>query len=120
MLIYWNVLFQDTGMAGYREIDSGALRALLLQEDCLLVDVRTAEETARGIIEGARLIPLPLLPQQADELRGSRSLVFYCHSGLRSAQASAWMASHGRENVYNLRGGILAWGAAGYSLEPRT
>jgi rhodanese-related sulfurtransferase len=40
--------------------------------------------------------------------------VFYCHSGIRSAQAAAFIVSKGRGNVYNLRGGVLAWGKAGF------
>ena len=48
---------------------------------------------------------------------GDLPLVFYCHSGMRSAQASAYMTNKGRSNVYNLQGGILAWGKAGYPFE---
>lgn len=29
------------------------------------------------------------------------------------------MASQGQDNTFNLRGGLLAWGAAGHALEPR-
>ena len=36
-------------------------------------------------------------------------VVFYCQTGARSAQACAFMISRGREDVYNLRGGIMAW-----------
>lgn len=103
-------------MSAYKEIESAALGSLLTQEDCILVDVRSVEEVTRGVIAGARHIPLHLLPLQADTLQGTQPLVFYCHSGMRSAQASAWMAAQGRENVYNLRGGVLAWGAAGHAL----
>lgn len=106
-------------MPGYQEIESAALHALLQRGDILLVDVRTSEEAARGIIHGAKHIPLHTLPLRTEELGGTQPLVFYCHSGMRSAQASGFMANQGRENIFNLRGGVLAWGAAGYSLEPK-
>lgn len=106
-------------MSSYKEIDSGALRTLMAEDDLILVDVRTADEASRGIIQGARHIPLHLLPLQAEQLQGTAPLVFYCHSGMRSAQASAWMANQGRDNVFNLRGGVLAWGAAGNTLVPK-
>lgn len=106
-------------MSGYTEIESGALRGLMDQGDIILVDVRTDDEAARGIIQGARHIPLHLLPLRADEIGGATPVVFYCHSGMRSAQASAFMANQGRDNVYNLRGGVLAWASAGYPLVPK-
>ena len=106
-------------MASYKEIDSAALNALLSGQEVTLVDVRTDEEAARGIIHGALHIPLHLLPLRVQELGGDTPLVFYCHSGIRSAQACSYMASQGRGNLFNLRGGVLGWGAAGYALEPR-
>lgn len=104
-------------MSGYQEIDAAALHAMLSgTPQPLLVDVRTSAETAKGIIQGAILIPLPMLPSRIPDLDGEAPLVFYCHSGIRSAQAGSFLTSHGRENVFNLRGGTLAWGIAGYPL----
>jgi len=107
-------------MANFKEIDSTTLNTLASAEQITLVDVRTDEEAARGIIRGALHIPLHQLPLHAQELQGSYPLVFYCHSGIRSAQACSFMASQGRENTFNLRGGVLGWGAAGYTLVPKS
>lgn len=106
-------------MSNYKEIDSASLTTLIAAGNVLLVDVRTDEEAARGVIHGAVHIPLHLLPLRAQELTGKAPLVFYCHSGIRSAQASSFMASQGRENTFNLRGGVLSWAAAGFTLEPK-
>lgn len=106
-------------MTSFKEIDSLALTSLTETEPVMLVDVRTDEEAARGIIHGALHIPLHLLPLHAQELEGDNPLVFYCHSGIRSAQACSFMASQGRHNLYNLRGGVLGWGASGFALEPK-
>jgi rhodanese-related sulfurtransferase len=106
-------------MAGYQEIESNDLSTLMSQGKVLLVDVRNDDETSRGVIHGALCIPLHLLPLRVAELAGEDPLVFYCHSGVRSAHACSLMANQGRNNIYNLRGGVLAWGNAGYSLEPR-
>lgn len=106
-------------MASFKEIDSAQLNTLTSTEKITLVDVRTDEEAARGIIPGALHIPLHLLPLHTQELEGDTPLVFYCHSGIRSAQACSYMASQGRENLFNLRGGVLGWGAAGYALKPK-
>ena len=107
-------------MMGYTEIEAADLHALLAAQDVLLVDVRRDDEVARGMIQNARHIPLHLIPLSLDELdEGDRPLVFYCHSGMRSAQASAFMSGKGRGNIYNLHGGILAWGKAGYPIVPK-
>jgi rhodanese-related sulfurtransferase len=106
-------------MAGYKEIESIDLYTLMSQGKILLVDVRTDDETSKGMIQGAQPIPLHLLPIRADELDVEAPLIFYCHSGMRSAQASQFMINKGRSEVYNLRGGILAWGTAGYPIESK-
>jgi len=43
-------------------------------------------------------------------------VVFYCHAGIRSAQAAGFVADQIEANIYNLRGGILAWTNAGFGL----
>ncbi len=106
-------------MTGYMEIEAVELHQLLAEKKVLLVDVRNDDEAARGMIPGATHIPLHLLPLKVEELNGEQPLVFYCHSGMRSAQAAAFMASKFRGHIYNLQGGILAWGKAGFPLNPK-
>jgi rhodanese-related sulfurtransferase len=103
----------------FKNIDSETLRSLTATETITLVDVRSEEEAIRGIIHGAIHIPLNLLPLRSHELEGENPLIFYCHSGVRSAQACSFMASQERGNVFNLQGGVLSWCAAGFALEPK-
>lgn len=106
-------------MIGYIEIEAAELQKLMAAQAILLVDVRNDDEVARGMIPGARHIPLHLIPLKVEELGGEQPLVFYCHSGMRSAQAGAFMSSKGRGNIYNLHGGILAWGKADLPIVPK-
>ena len=102
-------------MTIHKDIDAADLFALIEKGEVRLIDVRNADEVARGIIAGASHIPLSLIPANVDALiEGSDTLVFYCHSGIRSGQAASFIASHDREHVYNLQGGVLAWGRAGF------
>ena len=103
-------------MYGFKEIDPAQLAQLRLRQPIRLIDVRTDAEFAAGHIEGAVHLPLHLLPFKADELAGGGTVVFYCRSGARSAQAAAFMASRGVGEVYNLVGGIMAWAQAGQAL----
>lgn len=100
-------------MNSYQNIDPSELVSMRASGPVLLVDVRNQDEVARGIIEGAIHIPLALLPLQCDALNKAQNIVFYCHSGVRSAHAAAFAVNKGYENVYNLSGGILSWARAG-------
>jgi rhodanese-related sulfurtransferase len=107
-------------MISYKELEASELFDMMAQHKLLLVDVRGDDEVARGIIPGALHIPLAMLPVQFESLSGNQALVFYCHSGIRSAQAAAFLASKGRDKVFNLRGGVLAWGKAGYPFAAKS
>ncbi len=97
-----------------KEIDVAELQSLLGDiQGVKLIDVRNPTEASRGAIPGAQNLPLHTLPIHADGLPGDETVVFYCQSGGRSAQACAFMASRGFDNVKNLRGGILAWVRSG-------
>ncbi|MEW5823575.1 MAG: rhodanese-like domain-containing protein [Pseudomonadota bacterium] len=86
-------------------------------EPMLLVDVRTPAETAQGIIPGARLLPLHLVPMNVEAFRGAPRIVVCCHSGARSAQACYFLAQQGISSVYNLGGGMISWMGSGLPVE---
>jgi rhodanese-related sulfurtransferase len=75
----------------------------------VVVDVREADEWAEGHIEGAKHIPLGQLSAQANEIPHDREVIFVCHSGQRSAVATASFMRAGYTNVANMQGGMEAW-----------
>jgi rhodanese-related sulfurtransferase len=82
------------------------------ESDYLIVDVRQPEEYVQGHIPGAKLIPIRKLVANLSELPSSKDLIFYCHSGGRS-EAAATLAVEEKisnKDIYNLEGGIMAWG----------
>ncbi len=81
-----------------------------------LIDVRSVGEIMAGIIEGGLAMPLNQIPQQADSLPKDKPVVFYCRTGARSAQATAYMAARGYDQVHNLRGGIMDWARQGNAI----
>lgn len=98
-----------------KEIDAEELAHRLQDEpgQVRVVDVREAVEVAAGTVPGARHIPIRSIPWHAGELERDRDLVIICRSGNRSAQVCAYLQGQGFDNVYNLRGGIIAWARAG-------
>ncbi|MEQ1487490.1 MAG: rhodanese-like domain-containing protein [Methylotenera sp.] len=107
-------------MSAYNDIEANDLSKMMASTPLLLVDVRNDDEVARGIIAGATHVPLAMLPVQYEQLTKVENVVFYCHSGIRSAHAAAFAASKGCKNVYNLVGGVLAWGKAGLPFVSKT
>lgn len=103
------------GVSGFKEVDS-AYVAEIAAKGAHLIDVRTTAEVTRGVIDGAIHIPLHLLPLRATDIPQDKPVVIYCHSGGRSAQACAFMASRGYRNMHNLAGGITAWARSGNAL----
>ncbi len=99
------------------EITAGDLAERLRQErPPVLLDVRREDEVRVARIAGARHIPLDELPQRWTELDPAAALVVYCHHGVRSAQAAAFLRQAGFTDVASLRGGIDAWAR---EIDPR-
>lgn len=98
-----------------KEIDAPELARRLEEEheQVAVVDVREQVEVAAGTIPGALHVPMRSIPWHAGEFDRNKDLVIICRSGARSAQVCAFLQQQGFENVYNLRGGIIAWARAG-------
>ena len=99
-------------MGAYSSIDPDGLQELL-RGSIVLIDVRTDREIEHGLIPGALHIPLHTLPGRLQDIGQDLPVVIYCQSGVRSAQASAFMSDNGWGQVYNLAGGFSVWAARG-------
>jgi phage shock protein E len=79
----------------------------LIKDGALLIDARSSQEFAGGHIEGAVNIPHNVMAQtiHTQTTDKNRSIVIYCHSGMRSAMAVAALKRAGYAVVEN-GGGI--------------
>ena len=74
-----------------------------------LIDVREPHEADIAAI-GGQLIPMGEILQHVDEIAKDKPVIIHCRSGARSASVvQALEKQHGFTNLYNLKGGILAW-----------
>ncbi|HYF69361.1 MAG TPA: rhodanese-like domain-containing protein, partial [Ohtaekwangia sp.] len=74
-----------------------------------LIDVREPHEYDICNI-GGELIPQGDIPNNVDRISKDKQVVIHCRSGARSGNMVQWLEkNHGMENLYNLKGGILAW-----------
>ena len=81
--------------------DSGA--------DFQLIDVREPHEYDICNL-GGELIPQGDIPNSVDKIDKTKKVILQCRSGARSGNMVQWLEkNHGFQNLYNLKGGILAW-----------
>jgi rhodanese-related sulfurtransferase len=80
---------------------------LMAKPNTVVLDVRTPEETAEGIIDGAITIDIqsPDFKAKVDALDKSKEYLVYCKGGVRSAKACEQMQAMGFKALYNLEGG---------------
>ena len=88
-------------------------------EGALLVDIREADEYARENIPAARLLSLSAIKQGArlENLTPDDTVIFYCQSGVRSAQNAIKLAEIAAPaQVLLLEGGLDSWKKAGLTI----
>ncbi len=73
-----------------------------------LLDVRSREEHEAVKLPGSELMSQDVLQRIFGEDKSLRTVV-YCHHGVRSLDAAAYLAGHGLTHVKSLAGGIDAW-----------
>jgi rhodanese-related sulfurtransferase len=95
-------------------IDPHGAVALINQREALVVDVRPTADFAKGHIVNALNLPMNGFAKQIPTLEKHKTqpIVVNCRSGAQSSQACSQLRRQGFTEVYNLRGGILAWQGA--------
>ena len=94
----------------YQKITAEKAKAMIDTKDVIIVDVRTKEEYDISHIENSILIPNETIknkePLQLSDK--SSTILIYCRSGRRSAEAAKKLIELGYKNVYDF-GGIIDW-----------
>jgi rhodanese-related sulfurtransferase len=90
-----------------------------LGDQALLLDVRSPEEWATGIISGSTLLNYydDSFAAALQDLPKKDYALVYCKAGGRSAEAAELLKGLGYKHVYNLNGGIDAWTETGLSVQ---
>jgi len=91
---------------------------LINREKAVLIDVRDAEEFAKGHAAGSRNFPLATLEGEKS-LPKNKTLpcVLICGSGARAQRAAGILAKLGYEKAQALAGGFPAWRDANLPVE---
>ncbi len=99
----------DSGAATYEDLSTEKVHEIVGDSSYQLVDVREPNEFSSGHIEGAENIPLGTISSSLDKLDKDKKIVFICRSGNRSSKAAKMVGAEEGYEVYNMKGGMLAW-----------
>ena len=108
---------QNTAIADEKEpsiaedISAEKFKTLMGKEEAIILDVRTAEECADGMIDDAINIDFfsKDFENQIKTLDKSKTILVYCKAGGRSAKTKSKLEALEFETVYNLLGGYSNW-----------
>ena len=83
----------------------------IAKDGVFLLDVRTPEEVAEGIIEGAVVLDFldASFTEKYEMIPKDKVLYIYCRSGNRSRKAAAFLKEKGYNSIHHLDGGMKAW-----------
>jgi rhodanese-related sulfurtransferase len=102
----------DEARAQIQEIKAQDLKRMLdAKEDFTLIDVREADEQAKGTIPTAVMLPRGILERDVNQVTTDkdRKIVLYCGGGFRSALAAVNLKKMGYKNVISMDGGWKGW-----------
>lgn len=99
-------------------VDPLAATELINRRDAAVVDVRPAADYAKGHIINAINLPMNGFKNQMAVLSKykGKPIVVTCRSGAQSTAACGILRKAGFEDVFNLKGGIMAWENANLPL----
>jgi rhodanese-related sulfurtransferase len=80
-------------------------------ERFLFVDVREKWEFDTSWIQGAVLVPMREIPANLAKFEEADQIVLFCHHGIRSLDAAAWLRSQDVPGAKSMAGGIDRWSA---------
>ncbi|MEY8713731.1 FAD-dependent oxidoreductase [Francisella philomiragia] len=76
----------------------------LLAKNAQIIDVREFGETSKGMLVGAKNIPMSEIRNRLSELDKTKPVYVHCQSGQRSYNVTLMLQHHGYD-VYNIAGG---------------
>lgn len=106
-----------------RELDPKSVSDAMNANEAVIIDVREPREFATERLHGASLHPLSTFDPASLPIDGSRDVILHCGSGKRSMDALERCQSAGVNITAHMKGGLMAWKAAGLptvQIDPAT
>lgn len=119
MISFFAVIFTELRRKASGLVNIEAIAAVqLINNDAMVIDLRSTDAFSRGHIVSAKNIPSDELESKMQSLESMKSkpIVAVCDAGISSTKAVTSLRAAGFESVYGLKGGIAAWSQAGLPL----
>lgn len=109
----------QSALSGVAQIGPADAIKMINHEKAIVIDVREDKEFVEGHIINSIHVPLGSVQQRIDELKShsNKPIIVSCRSGARSNTACGILRKNGFENVFNLKGGVMAWQNASLPLK---
>ncbi|MCG8334221.1 MAG: hypothetical protein MJE63_06865 [Proteobacteria bacterium] len=88
----------------------------VVKQDALILDVRTYNETEKGVIKGSKHIPLSELEGRVKELPRSKDIVIHCVNGIRAQIGYSLLKGEGYNQVRFLNSAIIIERSGKYNI----
>ncbi len=109
-LLVWPAIQKQRG--GSSALDTlSATR--MINDGAVVLDVRANDEYSGGHLPNSKNIPVDDLEKRLAEIPSGKALLLVCATGQRSGRALGVLKKAGRDQVFNLDGGLAAWRTAG-------
>lgn len=119
MISFFIVVFSELRRKASGLVNVEAIEAVkLINNDAVVIDLRSSDAFARGHIVSAKNIPSDELDAKLASLESlkSKPIVAVCDAGVTSTKAVNTLRAAGFDSVYGLKGGINGWSQAGLPL----
>ena len=103
-----NELMQNQNLLKTQTIESITPQefASNINDNSKIIDVRNMNEQSSGVLDGAELIELSILPTNSSHLNQNQMYYIHCAGGYRSMIACSILKKQGIKNVINVKGGM--------------
>ena len=116
MISFFVVVFSELRRKASGLVNVEAIDAVkLINNDAVVIDLRSVDAFSKGHIVNARNIPSDELEVKMTGLESMKSkpIVAVCDAGITSTKAVNSLRQAGFESVYGLKGGMSSWTQAG-------
>ena len=114
MISFFVLIFSELRRKASGMVAVGPSEAVaLMNNDAMIVDLRSTESFSKGHIVNARNIPFDEFDVKKDTLSKNKPVIAVCDAGINSNKAIAALRQSGFDSAYSLKGGMAAWGQAG-------
>ncbi|MDZ7742164.1 MAG: rhodanese-like domain-containing protein [Bacteroidota bacterium] len=107
--------FQDFHLAGVKHISPNDAHDLIINDEAVLIDVRTEEEIVYENVPLDHVLyhPMEKIVDRLDHIAKDQNIILACPGGIRSTKVANLLNINGYPRVANLDGGFNTWKAKG-------